>query len=148
MTRHKRTPILFGLALLWLSAGLAGCETAAPLAGAGDPTTANVATDFQSITDLPIPVGAELDAERSIVLGGPDQWIGRLVLDLAQPAGEVFVYFRERMPEFGWQPVMSVQAKISVLTYVRGQRATTIQIESGTLGGSTALVTVAPRQTQ
>jgi hypothetical protein len=42
---------------------------------------------------------------------------------------------------------MSVQAGVSVLTFTRGERAATIQIENNTLRGSTVSITVAPRQT-
>ena len=91
--------------------------------GAVDPMTAVVATAFQAITDLPIPTGVEFDAERPIVLGGLDQWTGRLVLELAQPTGEVFLSFREQMPEFGWPPVMSVQAKANARPQSKANRA-------------------------
>lgn len=51
------------------------------------------------------------------------------------------------MPKFGWQPVMSVQSGVSILMFIRGERAATIQIERRTLRGSTVSITVAPRQT-
>ena len=38
------------------------------------------------------------------------------------------------------------QADISVLSFTRGDRAATVQIEKRTLGGSTTTITVAPRQ--
>ena len=114
------------------------------------PTTSadsGTAQSFALLTDIPIPPGADLDIEKSLVLGDLDRWTGRVILDVDQSSTKAFALYQAEMPNFGWQPVMSVQAGVSVLTFIRGERAATIQIENRTLRGSTVSITVAPRQT-
>src|SRR3546814_361718 len=74
-----------------------------------------------------------------------DRWTGRIILNVGQSATEAFALYQNQMPNFGWEPVMSVQAKTSVLSFTRDERAATVQIEGRILGGSTVAVTVAPR---
>ena len=125
--------------------------TACTLSEALQPTTnASVGETTQSfalLTDIPIPPGADLDVEKSLVLGGLDRWTGRIILDVDQSATKAFALYQAEMPNFGWQPIMSVQAGVSILAFTRGERAATVQIENRTLRGSTVTITVAPRQT-
>lgn len=129
--------------------GLIGCtefQAASPAeTGTGGETTAS---EVQGISDLPVPAGATFDVESSIVLGGGDRWTGRLILKLDESDAEAFALYQREMPGFGWQPMMSVRAKSSVLGFVRGDRVATVQIEGRTLGGSTVAVTVAPRHAE
>lgn len=101
---------------------------------------------FQLVTDLPIPQGASRDDERSVVLSYRDRWVGKLVLKVTRPAGEVAAFYHQQMPGFGWEPVLAVTSNRSVLTYLRGDRAATIEIEAGTLYGALVMVTVGPRE--
>ena len=48
-------------------------------------------------------------------------------------------------PNYGWISITAVQSETSVLTYEKGSRVATIQIEQGTLSGSKISVTVSPR---
>lgn len=102
--------------------------------------------NFSLLTDIPIPPDSTLDVDRSLILGDLDRWTGRIVLNVGQDATPTFALYQTQMPNFGWDPIMSVQAGISVLSFTRGERAATVQIESRTLGGSTTTITVAPRQ--
>ncbi len=119
-------------------------EALQPTTSASDSGTSQ---SFALLTDIPIPPGASLDVEKSLVLGDLDRWTGRVILDVEQSATKAFGLYQAEMPNFGWLPVMSVQAGVSVLTFTRGERAATIQIENNTLRGSTVSITVAPRQT-
>ncbi len=119
-------------------------EALQPTTSASDSETSQ---SFALLTDIPIPPGADLDIENSLVLGDLDRWTGRVILDIDQSSTKAFVLYQAEMPKFGWQPVMSVQAGVSVLTFTRGERAATIQIENNTLRGSTVSITVAPRHT-
>ncbi len=116
------------------------------------PTTSNEATSgveksFSLLTDIPIPPDSSLDVEKSLILGDLDRWTGRIILNVGQSATRAFQLYQAEMPNFGWEPIMSVQAETSVLSFTRGERAATVQIEGRTLGGSTVSVTVAPRNT-
>jgi len=136
-------PILL-LALMMVLTACSHSEALQPTTSASDSETGR---NFALLTDIPIPPGAGLDVEKSLVLGDLDRWTGRIILDVDQSSTKAFALYQTEMPNFGWQPVMSVQAGVSVFTFVRGERAATIQIENRTLRGSTVSITVAPRQT-
>lgn len=137
-------PLYIGLVLVL---ALAACAQGAKL----QPTTGSeqsaVEKSFSLLTDVPIPPNATLDVERSLILGDLDRWTGRIILDVGQAAPQTFALYQSQMSNFGWEPIMSVQAEVSVLSFTRGDRAATVQIEGRTLGGSIVSVTVAPRQT-
>jgi len=126
---------------------LTACNQSEALQPTTSASDSEAERSFALLTDIPIPPGADLDVERSIVLGDLDRWTGRIILDVDQSASKAFGLYQAEMPNFGWLPVMSVQAGVSVLTFTRGERAATIQIENNTIRGRTVSITVAPRQT-
>ncbi len=114
--------------------------TLAPVAADGEASAA-----FQPITDVPIPEGARLDTERSLVLGGDDNWTGRLVFNVSESSADAFARYHQEMPRFGWRLITSVQAESSVLAFSQGERVATIQIDGRTLSGATVAITMSPR---
>ena len=125
---------------------LAACFQGLPLQPSMPADQTGVEKSFSLLTDFVIPPNASLDVERSLILGDLDRWTGRIILNVGQPAARTFALYQTQMPNFGWEPVMSVQAEVSVLSFTRGERAATIQIEDRMLRGSKVAVTVAPRQ--
>ncbi len=125
---------------------LAACSQGAPLQPSTPADQTGVEKSFSLLTDIVIPPNASLDVERSLILGDLDRWTGRIILNVGQPAARTFALYQTQMLNFGWEPVMSVQAEVSVLSFTRGERAATIQIEDRMLRGSKVAVTVAPRQ--
>lgn len=140
MTSLSLRAALIGLAVL----ALAGCgnKTSLPQTQAGDPTQA---IDFQLLTDIPIPSGATMDNERSLILGDKDRWTGRVVMKLWKGAPEATQFYQQQMPAFGWEPIMAATSGVSVMAYVRGDRASTVQVETSPMWGSTVQVIVGQR---
>ena len=99
-------------------------------------------TDFQ---DIPIPAGAQVITERSLVLGVRDSWIGRLVLKSKLNVIAAFHFFKKRTTEFGWQEITSIRSAISILSYTKGERVLTVQIQNQSWGGAEVSLTVSPR---
>lgn len=139
---HVTGPVLVSAALL-----LTACSQGAPLQPTSTAASSGIEKSFSLLTDIPIPPNATLVVERSLILGDLDRWTGRIILNVGQGAPQIFSLYQTEMSNFGWDPIMSVQAEVSVLSFTRGERAATVQIENRTLGGSTVSVTVAPRQT-
>jgi len=107
---------------------------------AGDsPAVAN------SYADIPISANDELAVDKSLLLNTGEQWIGRAVLKSKLDTVQAFEYYMTNMPNHGWINITSVQSATSVLSYEKGSRVATIQIERGTLRGSQISVTVSPR---
>ena len=133
------------VATIFATGFLAGCSSSPTLA-----TTSTVENlepgKFQPLTDIPIPSGAKLDTEPSLILGPPDHWIGRAVLKIGTPANDTTVFFQNQMPGFGWELITVVQGKVSSLTFSKADRIASITIESATLSGSIATIIMSPRQ--
>jgi len=144
MKRGMRVQILSIGALAALLA-LTACTQGAKLQPTSPGDKSQVEKSFSLLTDIPIPPDSTLDVERSLILGDLDRWTGRIILNVGQGATKTFALYQTQMPNFGWEPIMSVQAEVSVLSFTRGERAATVQIEGRTLGGSTVAITVAPR---
>ena len=107
---------------------------------AGDsPAVAN------SYADIPVSANDRLAVDQSLLLNTGEQWTGRAVLKSKLDTVQAFEYYLTNMPNHGWINITSVQSEVSVLTYEKGSRVATIQIEQGTSGGSQISVTVSPR---
>jgi len=143
--RHAAT--LFAVAGV-LSA-LTGCGPSAPLAASSRPDQPGAdsvaAPSFAQFSDIPVPAGADMDLERSLVLGDRDSWIGRLVMTVPGSAGKAYDFYVSEMPKFGWVPVTMVRGETSVLTYSHGERIATVQIRDRTIAGAAISLTVSPR---
>ena len=100
---------------------------------------------FSNFQDIPIPAGAQVMTERSLVLGVREAWIGRLVLKSKFNVIAAFHFFKKRTTEFGWQEITSVRSAVSILSYTKGERVLTVQIQSHSWGGSEVSLTVSPR---
>ena len=100
---------------------------------------------FAQFKDIPIPGVAEMDMERTIILGSQDAWTGRVHLRVNMSATKLFEFYKLEMSGFGWQEVTSVRAIISVLTYERDSRVATIQILSNKIKGTVVTITVSPK---
>jgi hypothetical protein len=145
MVRGNRwTRLLHGAGAVLLLSACVGSETELP--ATMRPAGAVISPDFRPVTDIPIPEDATLDNERSLILSGQDQWTGRIVMKVGQSPSKTLSFYQREMPAFRWEPVMSVQSEISVLTFIRENRAATVQIQGRTLHGATVIVTIAPRQ--
>lgn len=135
--------------VLALAGGLliAGCENTAPLsASSRNETQGSIASpSFAQFSDVPVPSGATMDLERSLVLGERDAWIGRLAMTVSANASRTYDFYFAEMPRFGWTPITTVRAGTSVLTYSRSGRVATIQISGRTLGGADISMIVSPK---
>lgn len=137
------------LGLAGLALALAGCTSTTPLLSTtSDPETGPPATSqaaYGHFTDIPIPGRAEMDLERSLILGSADEWLGRVSLGTSESVPEVFDFYQREMPSFGWGEITIVRAEVSVLTYERAGRIATVQIQKSALGGSEVSITVSPK---
>lgn len=128
------------------SSGNAPANTqSAPAANAPN-TTSPTAAGYQPATDVPIPPGTKINTERSVIVGSGDKWVGKMVLILDRQTTQAYSYYQEQMQAFGWEPVTAVQGKTSTLTFVRAERAATVEISPSGLRSSEVAITAGPRQ--
>ena len=102
----------------------------------------------QLLGDMPLPQGAKINNDQSLILGGGPQWTGRIVISTPQRSTDTFIFFRDQFPGAGWTGVSSIKAKTSILVFVKGDRTVTVEInEGGTFfsGSSIVSLTAAPK---
>jgi len=132
-----------------LTLGACAGKTGNPLGPAGNQDAASSGApsqaSFTRFPDMPMPVKADLDMGETLVFGTNDAWIGRLAIKSSHGSNDMFDFYKQEMPGFGWQEITSIRAKSSVMTYTRSGRVATIQIEGATLGGARITVTVSPQ---
>ena len=100
---------------------------------------------FAQFQDIPIPEGAKMNMDRTIILGENNAWIGRLVIDSQSSKSQLFDFFKYRTSQFGWREITSVRASISVLSYSKENRIMTITFQSQALIGTRVNITMSPK---
>lgn len=123
---------------------LLACNTMGNAPVANDSTVSgNIAKQLAG--DVPLPQGAVIKQQDTLVMGAGATWTGRLSLAIAGEPQTVFAYFRDSMPGAGWTLTSSSFSKLSLLTFTKAERMATVQMQgSGFGGGNEVLITVAP----
>lgn len=128
-----------------LAVGLSGC------ANTGSSTSVAVGPDgklqnpVQLLGQLPLPPGAVIRADQSLIIGAGDNWVGRVVLDVGRDVDAAYRYFLETYPAQGWTVVSAVRGKNSFLVMTRQERTATFEMVDGGMMGSSVSLTMAPR---
>ena len=135
---------LLGATVLLALAAACSSSTEMPAASKSDFATGN--QPFVQFPDIPMPSGAKMATDRTLIVGSPNLWYGQLVMSLSHDANSMFDFYKQELPKFGWNEITSVRAPVSLLTYGRGERVIVVQIKSSTILGSEIMVTVSPRE--
>ena len=110
----------------------------------GTDSTVTEATAKQLTGDVPIPPGATIKQQDTLVMGAGSTWTGRLNLTVSGEPQAVFTYFRDSLPGSGWTLTSSSFSKLSLLTFTKGDRVANVQLQSTGFGGNEVMITVAP----
>ncbi len=94
--------------------------------------------------DVPLPQGAVIRQQDTLVMGAGTSWTGRLSLSVAGEPQTVFAYFRDSMPGAGWTLTSSSFSRLSLLTFSKAERVATVQMQGSNFGGNEVLITVTP----
>lgn len=136
--------VLKTLLVLSTACLMLGCTTLGNAPIANDSTVSGN-TAKQLAGDVPLPQGAVIKQQDTLVMGSGATWTGRLSLTVAGEPQSVFAYFRDSLPGAGWTLTSSSFSKLSLLTFTKAERIATVQMQSsGFGGGNEVLVTVAP----
>ncbi len=106
--------------------------------------TGDLSTTYAQFPDIPIPSGATINVEKTLVFGS-DPWFGQLSMNARSDSGVLFEFYRSNLPQYNWQEIASVRAPTSILTYENGDRVLAISIQGTTLRGSEVTISVSPR---
>jgi len=146
--RARSATTLAGAWLLAAALAGAGCaqtapvQSTAPAAGTAGSQGKTVPTQF---SDLPIPQGAKLNVDKTLVVG-TQTWFGQLTLETSQSADTMFEFYSRELANYGWRRIAAVRAPTSILTYDRENRVLAIAIQPSRVYGSEITVTVSPRE--
>jgi hypothetical protein len=99
----------------------------------------------QLLGQLPLPPGAVIRADQSLIIGAGDNWVGRVMLDVGRDVDAAYRYFLETYPAQGWTVVSAVRGKNSFLVMTRQERTATFEMVDGGMMGSSVSLTMAPR---
>ena len=130
---------LFSILTLFFLHSCAG-DSLLPVKGPeGDPSTELSLAEFD---DLPIPLNSRLDKEKSIIFSKRDGWYGRLTFNTSEKQINVYDFFRNELPKFGWKKLSEISSDTSILNYQNQSRLALIQIKENLIYGSNVMVTV------
>ena len=139
----------FGIAAFAIAAlVLSACgQNVAIVSATADQTAGGTVVEaaFTQFPDMPIPEGGDVDLEQTLVFGGGNNWFGRLVITTSFGPNEMFDFYANQLPSFGWDVITTLRSTVSVLTYAREDRVATIQIQKRTIRGAEVTVIVSPR---
>ncbi|HQS01167.1 MULTISPECIES: hypothetical protein [unclassified Polaromonas] len=107
-------------------------------------STVTEATSKQLAGDVPLPQGAVIKQQDTLVMGSGNTWMGRLSLTVPGEAQPAFAWFRDNLPAAGWTLTSSSFSKLSLLTFTKAERVATVQMQGSNFGGNEVLITVAP----
>ena len=138
--------VFLSIAALCLPFLLSSCYATKLESGGGSGGSLGVSqSGMDIVNDVPIPQGAVLDSERSLVLGRGSNWTGRLVFRVNRPTSALFSLYQSEMPQFGWQSLSVIQDEVSILQYLLGSRLATVRISGLGFRGSRVSILMAPR---
>jgi hypothetical protein len=133
----------------WLSVAGLALLTAC---GSTPLTTSEVAGDkvvpsAEGWPATPIPSGAVMKPDESLILGQGDQWVGRMVIDVGRDADIAYKFFYETYPAKGWNMITAVRGEVSLLVFTNADRSLSIEIRQGHFwGGGRAIITATPNR--
>jgi len=110
----------------------------------GSDSTATETKAKQLSGDVPLPPGAVIKQQDTLVMSTASTWLGRISLSVSGEPQAVFTYFKDGMPASGWTLTSSSFSKTSLLTFTKGERVANIQMQGTGFGSNDVLITVAP----
>ncbi len=91
--------------------------------------------NFAQFKDIPIPEKATMDLKKTMLFGN-DPIIGRLAFSAPYNQSNLFDFYMQEMPKFGWSEITMIRSANSVLTFSKENRIATIQLATTVSGSS------------
>ena len=91
--------------------------------------------NFNNFREIPIPEKATMDLKKTMLFGN-DPLIGRLAFSAPYSQSNLFDFYMQEMPKFGWREVTVIRSANSFLTFAKDNRVATIQLSTTAVSGS------------
>lgn len=92
--------------------------------------------------DMPIPNGARINNENTMIIGKGAGWVGRVYLAGLQSPNEIYAFFLTDFPKAGWTIVSATKAKTSIVVFIKDDRTCTIEVSEGSFTGPKTLIAI------
>lgn len=134
------------LCILILFSGLTGCrQESIPASFKSENTFENgvmqSTPNFAQFREIPIPENATMSLDKTLLFGN-DPLVGRLAFKVPYNQANMFDFYMQEMPKFGWRELTSIRATNSYLTYAKDNRVAMIQLTSTSLNGTEVIFDV------
>lgn len=96
------------------------------------------------VSDVAKPKEALIHYGKSMILGSPNAWVGRLVYECSEDVPYMWDFMQAEMKKLGWTQLSGVRSSINTLIFKRGARVASVQIQSRFFPGSIITVEIAP----
>ncbi|MBQ8557896.1 MAG: hypothetical protein IJ440_03780 [Alphaproteobacteria bacterium] len=132
--------------ILSLFSGLTGCrQESIPASFKSENTFENgvmqSTPNFAQFREIPIPENATMSLDKTLLFGN-DPLVGRLAFKVPYNQANMFDFYMQEMPKFGWRELTSIRATNSYLTYAKDNRVAMIQLTSTSLNGTEVIFDV------
>lgn len=118
---------------------LAACGGSGPSAGSGniDPQRGGASSGDQqtmvppnvlNIPQIPVPPGATIALEDTVIVGADDTWTGQVVMQTNYRVVQVTGFFRAEMPKYGWTETAIVRSRRVAISFTRDDRVAIVRI--------------------
>ncbi|MCQ2914975.1 MAG: hypothetical protein MJ247_07265 [Alphaproteobacteria bacterium] len=100
---------------------------------------------FADFKDIPIIDKAKMELQDTFLIGVDENWTGKLSFSAPYSLTQMFDFYREKMPEFGWSEIATLRSQLSVIVYVRYDRVSMIQLKPTMMNNTYVSVIVFPK---
>lgn len=97
--------------------------------------------NFAQFREIPIPENATMSLDKTLLFGN-DPIVGRLAFKVPYNQANMFDFYMQEMPKFGWRELTSIRATNSYLSYAQDNRVAMIMLTSTSLNGTEVIFDV------
>ncbi|MGN1063701.1 MAG: hypothetical protein ACI4QM_05210 [Alphaproteobacteria bacterium] len=109
--------------------------------------TMQSAPNFAQFREIPVPEKATMDLKKTMLFGN-DPLIGRLAFSAPYSQSNLFDFYMQEMPKFGWKEVTVIRSSNSFLTFAKDNRIATIQLSTTAVSGTDVIFDISIAKNQ
>lgn len=103
--------------------------------------------NFAQFKEIPVPEKATMDLRKTMLFGN-DPLIGRLAFSAPYSQSNLFDFYMQEMPKFGWREITVIRSANSFLTFQKDNRVATIQLATTAVSGSDVIFDISMAKNQ
>lgn len=103
--------------------------------------------NFAQFKEIPVPEKATMDLKKTMLFGN-DPLIGRLAFSAPYSQSNLFDFYMQEMPKFGWREITVIRSANSFLTFSKDNRIATIQLSTTAVSGSDVIFDISMAKNQ